>query len=116
MFYRIEKPTTPHENYAFFAFFKTAQNSSISTQTLEIIPVGLKPTLNDTTSDAYFSLDAAIFASNYTSIRVRYELGQTGTYQVDFGLTAKIYAKTLLGYLPVEEMEISVGEVLHYGP
>ena len=116
MLYRIEKPTSPHMNYAFFCFFKTAQNSSLLTQTLDILPVGIKPTSNDTGSHVHISLDEILFDANYTIVRVRYDFGEIGTYDVDFGLMLKIYSKTVLGHLPIDEIRISVGEILHYGP
>jgi len=116
MFYRIEKPTSLHSNYVFIWFVKVAQNSSFLVQTLDIVPSGLEYTLNGTDSSLYASLDAILYATNYTGVRIRYDLVELGTYDAIFDLTCRVYAKTLVGYLPIGKIAISVGETLHYSP
>ena len=115
MFYRIEKPTSLHLNYAFMSFYKVVQNNGFWIQTLDIRPIGLEYKSNDTESHLYASLDSVLYANNCTGVRIRYDLGEIGTYKVDFDLICKVYAKTLLGYLSIDEITISVGETLRFG-
>jgi hypothetical protein len=111
----IKKPTSSL-NYAYIHLFKIKQNSSFLVQSLEIIPVALRATANNSNSYFHAWLDEVIQEDNYTFVRISYDFGKIGTYNVDFALVVKIYEKTLLGYLPLEEVKIPIQESLYYGP
>jgi hypothetical protein len=111
----IKKPT-PSLNYAHVYLFKTEQNNSFLVQSLEIIPVALRATANNSNSHFHAWLDEVFQEDNYTEVIITYDFGEIGTYDVDFGLVVKIYEKTLLGYLPLEEVKIPIEESLYYGP
>ena len=111
----INKPT-PSVNHARIYLFKIEQNSSFLVQSLEVIPVALRATANNPNSQFHAWLDEVFQEDNYTEVIIEYDFGETGTYNVDFGLVVKIYEQTLLGYLPLEEVKISIEELLYYGP
>lgn len=113
--WRIKKPT-PSLNYAHIYLFKIEQNSSFLVQSLEIIPVALRATANNSNSYFHAWLDEVFQDDNYTEVIITYDFGEIGTYNVDFGLVVKIYEKTLLGYLPLEEAKIPIEQSLYYGP
>lgn len=113
--WRINKPT-PSVNYAYIHLSKIEQNSSFLVQSLEIIPVALRATANNSNSYFHAWLDEVVQEDNYTEAIIGYDFGKIGTYNVDFGLVVKIYEKTLLGYLPLEEIKIPIEESLYYGP
>ena len=111
----INRPT-PSVNHARIYLFKIEQNSSFLVQSLEIIPVALRATANNSNSHFHAWLDEVFQEDNYTEVIITYDFGEIGTYNVDFGLVVKIYEKTLLGYLPLEEVRIPIEESLYYGP
>jgi hypothetical protein len=111
----INKPTSS-VNYARIYLFKIEQNSSFLVQSLEIIPVALRATANNSNSHFHAWLDEVFQEDNYTEVIITYDFGEIGTYNVDFGLVVKIYEKTLLGYLPLEEVKVPIEESLYYGP
>jgi hypothetical protein len=61
-------------------------------------------------------LDEITYGSNYTAIRIDYELGEIGTYQINFDLQVRVYQRTLLGLIPKEDITIPIDATVYYGP
>lgn len=45
------------------------------------------------------NIDEMFYEINCTTVRITYDIGQIGTYEVDFGLRAKVYEETFFGSL-----------------
>lgn len=104
------------DNHAWIYLFKTGQNSSLWVHTLDIQPVTFKPTCNNSISHFHLTLEEVSYHDNHIFVTIEYDFGEIGTYEVDFGLVVKIYQKTLLGYLALEEVKIPIQETIYYGP
>lgn len=111
----IKKPT-PSVNRVYVYLFKIRQNSSSLVQTLDIVPVAVRESCNDSGFFIAWWDEKAFYEDNFTVVTISYEFGKIGTYEVDFGLVVKIYQKTILGYLPSQEVKIPIQESLYYGP
>lgn len=74
----------------------------------------VKATSNNT---SYFwaHVDEIDWESNYTAIRINYELGEIGTYQINFDLHVRVYQRTLLGLIPKEDITIPINATVYYG-
>ena len=77
--------------------------------------LGVEATSNNT---SYFMahLDEIDYESNYTALRIDYELGEQGTYQINFELHLRVYERTLLGLIPKEDVTIPINATVYYGP
>lgn len=112
--WRIQRPNYSL-NFAYIYLFKIKQNKTLFIQNIDVKILGLKATSNNT-GNLYAKIDDIFYKSNYTIVRIRYDLGEIGTYQIDFGLLVKIYEETIFGFLPKEEIRIPIKVTVYYGP
>jgi len=118
------KKPTPSINAFYIYIFKVNSSGSLLVQDLEIIPLlehrllKLQTTSNgmDREGAVVALLDGVGYEGNYTGIRIRYDIGYVGVYDVTFNLSTKVYAKTLVGYLPIEDTTISINVTMTYEP
>ena len=108
----VRRPA-PQNGYVFI--FKTKENGSFSVLNTDFVVLGLDATSNNT---SYFMahMDEIIYESNYTAIRIVYELGEQGTYQINFELHLRIYERTLVGLIPKEDVTFLISATVYYGP
>lgn len=112
--WRITQPT-PSANFAYVYLFKTEQNISLFVQSTDLIILRLASS-NTTDSNFHAEINEVIPQTNYIVIKIEYEFGKKGTYHVNLSLHVKVYEKTLLGYLPKEEIQIPIEATVNYGP
>lgn len=112
--WKIKRPTSSI-NFAYIYLFKIKQNKTLLIQNVDVTILGLKATSNGT-GNLYANIDDTFYKSNYTIVRIRYDLGEIGMYQIDFGLLVKIYEETIFGFLPKEETRIPIKVTVYYGP
>jgi hypothetical protein len=62
------------------------------------------------------NIDEIFYEINCATVRITYDIGQIGTYEVDFGLRAKVYEETFLGLLQREEIRIPLNTTMYCGP
>ncbi|UCE95128.1 MAG: hypothetical protein JSV51_05140 [Candidatus Bathyarchaeota archaeon] len=110
-----DKPK-PSTNLAYIYLFKTEQNSSLLVQSTDVVVLGIEPMSNSSVSDFSAYISNIFYESEYILVGISYEFGSIGTYEIDFGLRVKVYDKTLLGFLPKEEIRISTKITYYYGP
>ena len=108
----VRRPA-PQNGYVFI--FKTEQNGSYFVLSTDFVVSGLEATSNNTSSFSAH-IDKIDYESNYTAIRIDYELWEQGTYQINFVLYLKIYERTLLGLIPKEDIAIPIDATVYYGP
>jgi len=113
--YRVTKPTSS-ANFVYVYLFKIDQNGGLFVQSTDIAICGLEPSSNTTGSNFHANINEIISETNCIIIKIVYEFGEVGTYHVDFGLRFKVYDKTLLGYLPKEEVRVPIKITIYYGP
>ncbi|MEM1540195.1 MAG: hypothetical protein QXJ07_02285 [Candidatus Bathyarchaeia archaeon] len=113
--WRIKKPTSSI-NFAYVYLFKIEQKGSPFVLSTDIAIIRIEPSSNSTSSKFYASIDEIIPEAKCLIIVIKYDFGEIGTYQIDFGLHVKIYEKTFLGYLPKEDVKIPIQAILYYGP
>lgn len=106
----IVRRPAPHCGYV--DIFKTEQNGSYFVLGTDFLVLGLEATSNK--SDFWAHMDEIGYESNYTGIRIDYELGEIGTYQINFELHVGVYERTLLGLIPKEEATIPMNVTIHY--
>jgi len=113
--WRIPRPTL-NENLAEFFIFKTGQNSSLGVLRTDLEVPRPSPTSNSTAG--YFVPSSAEISNegNYTVIVIPFDVGQIGTYEVDFDIHVRVYQETLLGLVAKEEIELPTNVTLYYGP
>ena len=109
---------TPSMNVFYIYFFKINRSGSLLVQDLEITHQRIK-----TTSQGIYHTNAVsamkeevFYESDYTIIRVPYDIGKVDTYNVTFSLFMKVYAKTLVGYLPIQDAKIPINVTMIYRP
>ena len=105
----------PAPQNGYVSIFKTEQNGSYFVLNTDFAVLGVEATSNNT---SYFSahMDEIDYESNYTAIRIDYELGEQGTYQINFDLLVRVYERTLLGLIPKEDIVIPINATVYYGP
>jgi hypothetical protein len=108
----VRKPA-PQNGYV--SIFKTEQNGSYFVLNTDFAVLGLEATSNNTSSFS-MTIYEIIYESNYTAIRIDYELGEQGTYQINFELHLRVYERTLLGLIPKEDIAIPINATVYYGP
>jgi hypothetical protein len=108
----VRRPA-PQNGYVFI--FKTEQNGSYFVLNTDFAVLGVKATSNNTSS-FYAYMDEIDYESNHTGIRINYELGEQGTYQINFELHLRVYERTLLGLMPKEDVTIPIDATVYYGP
>jgi hypothetical protein len=105
----------PAPQNGYVTIFKTEQNGSYFVLNTDFAVLGVKATSNNTSSfHAY--MDEIDYESNYTAIRIDYELGEQGTYQINFELHLRVYERTLVGLIPKEDITIPINATVYYGP
>jgi len=77
--------------------------------------LGLEAASNHTSSFSAH-MDEIDYESNHTAIRIDYELGEIGTYQINFELHVRVYERTLIGLIPKEDIAIPINATIYYGP
>jgi len=108
----VRRPA-PQNGYVYI--FKTEQNGSYFVLSTDFVVLGLEATSNNTSSFSAH-MDEIIYESNYTAIRIDYELGEQGTYQINFELHLRVYERIPLGLIPKEDIEIPINATVYYGP
>ena len=105
----------PAPQNGYVDIFKTEQNGSYFVLGTDLLILDLKASSNNT---IYFwaHMDVIDYESNYTAIRINYELGEMGTYQINFDLHVRVYQRTLLGLIPTEDITIPINATVYYGP
>lgn len=105
----------PAPQNGYVSIFKTGQNGSYFVLNTDFVILGLEATSNNTSSFSAH-MDEIDYESNYTAIRIDYELGEIGTYQINFELHLRIYERTLIGLIPKEDVTIPINATVYYGP
>jgi hypothetical protein len=95
--------------------YKTEQNGSYFVLGTDFVVLGLEAASNNTSSFSAH-MDEIDYESNYTGISIDYELGEIGTYEINFELHVRVYERTLLGLIPVEDIAIQISAIVYYGP
>jgi hypothetical protein len=105
----------PAPQFGYVDIFKIEQNGSYFVLGTDISVLGLEATSNHT-SNFWARMDEIDYESNYTDIRIDYEFGEIGTYQINFELHVRVYERTLLGLVPKEDVSIRMNATIYYGP
>jgi hypothetical protein len=105
----------PAPQNGYVSVFKTEENGSYFVLNTDFVILGLEATSNNTSSFSAH-MDEIDYESNYTAIRIDYELGEIGTYQINFELHLRIYERTLIGLIPKEDVTIPINATVYYGP
>lgn len=105
----------PTPQFGYVDIFKIEQNGSYFVLGTDISVLGLEATSNHT-SNFWARMDEIDYESNYTDIRIDYEFGEIGTYQINFELHVRVYERTLLGLVPKEDVSIRMNATIYYGP
>jgi hypothetical protein len=109
----IVRRPAPHWGYV--EIFKTEQSGSNFVLGTDLLILGLEAASNNTSSFSAH-VDEIDYESNYTIISIDYELGEIGTYQINFELHVGVYERTLLGLIPKEDIAIPISATVYYGP
>jgi hypothetical protein len=107
---------TPSANFAYVYLFKIEQKGSFLVQSTDVAILGVEPLSNTTGGNFHANINEVIAKVSCIIIKIVYEFGKVGIYHVDFGLRVKVYDKTLLGYLPKEEINVPIEATIYYGP
>lgn len=112
------KRPTPSMNLFYIYFFKINGSGSLLVQNLEITPQRIKTASQGIyhANAVYAMKEEVFYESGYTMVRVPYDIGYIDTYNVTFSLFMKVYAKTLVGYLPIEDSKIPINVTMIYRP
>ena len=102
-------------NDGFISIFKVEENNSLLTLGTDVAIVGLDVKSNHT-GWFFADLDAVLYESNRTDMRIWYYFGEIGTYQIDFGLVVQVYEETFLATLPKGQVRIPLQTTISYGP
>jgi hypothetical protein len=96
--------------------FKIQENKSFFTQSVDLVGVkyDVKSTPLGIESLNWFVF--GLFGSNYTLAYGNYIVTSSGTYNVDFGFTFRVYEKTLIGILPMDETTIHFNATMSFSP
>lgn len=115
--WHFRKPT-PSLNSFYIYLFKVNKSGSFLTQDLEVMLQEIRTTSRGVyhANAVIASLDQVFYQSNYTVARIQYDIGYVDTYNVNFSLLVKVYAKTLVGYLPIEDIRIPINVTMIYRP
>ena len=105
----------PAPQNGYVSIFKTEENGSYFVLNTDFVILDLEATSNNTSSFSAH-MDEIDYESNYTAIRIDYELGEQGTYQINFELHLRIYERTLVGLIPREDVTIPINATVYYGP
>ncbi|MGD0028244.1 MAG: hypothetical protein ABSC91_04810 [Candidatus Bathyarchaeia archaeon] len=92
--------------------FKTQENKSFFTQSVDLVGVkfDVKSTPLGIESLNTFGFD--LYGSNCTLAYGQYIMTASGNYHVDFRFTFKVYEKTLIGILAVDETTIHFNQTM----
>ena len=101
-------------NDGFISIFKVEQNNSLLTLGTDVTIVGLDVKSNHT-GWFFADLNAVLYESNRTDMRIGYYFGEIGTYQIDFGLVVQVYEETFLATLPKGQVRIPLQTTISYG-
>jgi len=105
----------PAPQFGYVYIFKIEQNGSFLVSYKDLLILGLEVTSN-ITDNFLAHLDEIYYASNHTEIRIDYNFGEIGTYQISLGLHVRVYERTLLGLIPQEKVTIPMNATIYYGP
>lgn len=105
----------PAPQFGYVDIFKIEQNGSYFILGTDFLVLGLEATSNHTSS-FLAHVDEINYESNHTDIRIDYELGEIGTYQINFDLHVRVYERTILGLIPKEDITIPINATVYYGP
>lgn len=105
----------PAPQWGYVDIFKTEQNGSYFVLNTDFVVLDVEATSNNTSSFSAH-MDEIDYESNYTAISIDYELGEIGTYQINFTLHVRVYERTLLGLIPKEDVTIPINATVYYGP
>ena len=105
----------PAPQYGYVDIFKTEQNGSYFVLGTDLLVLGLEAASNHTSSFSAH-MDEIDYESNHTAIRIDYELGEIGTYQINFELHVRVYERTLIGLIPKEDIAIPINATVYFGP
>ena len=103
------------DKIAFWQIFKIQQNKSLLTQSVDLVISGLDPASNGTDGSFMANIDETFYKGDYTVVKISYDIGQIGAYDVDFGLRVKVYEETFLGLLSREEIRVPINATIYYG-
>jgi len=112
---QYQKPE-PSLNFAYVYIFKIEQNVSFLTRSVDLLVSGLDLKSNGTAGFFMASVDETFYEGNFTVVRIWYDIGQIGVYEVDFGLRVRVYEDTFLGLLPRGDVRVPINATLYYGP
>jgi len=95
---------------AYFHIFKVDKTGGVLVQDLEIVPMGadLEVTSQYRTEGSGHQREVTYnIPPNFTVVFLDYDMNLLPrTYYFQFSLTLKVYANTLLGYIPIEEAKL----------
>ncbi len=112
--WRIDE-VSPSVNYGWVYMFKIEQNKSPWVIDKGWSPFKLETESNNTVM-FWAELDAVLYEANRTTLRIEYDFGKIGTYEINLTLVSKIYERTIVGLLPKEDVRIPISVTLYYGP
>jgi len=94
--------------------FKVAREGNLFVYNLETVPINLKTKVNNVPyTGVYALLDEVFYGKNFTLALIEYDVGFLGTFNVTFNLFVRTYARTLIGYLPIEETMIVINATFY---
>jgi len=105
----------PIPRFGYIYIFKVEQNGSLLVLQKDLHILELTSTSNNT-GNFVATVDEISYAGNYTSIRIDYDFGEIGTYQVSLSLRVNVYERTLVGLIPKEEVTIPINALINYRP
>ena len=113
--YRKPQPST---NSFYIHLFKTNSSGNLFVQDLEIVISGIETTSKGVYHEnlVMASLKNVFYEANSIIIVIFYDIGAIDTYEVNLSLVSKVYAKTLLGYLPVADTQTPIHVTMDYRP
>lgn len=115
--WHFRKPTPSLNSFCIY-LFKVNRSGSLLVQDLEVEPWKIQTTsqgiYHENAVDA--SLDEVVYQSKRTIVRITYDIGYIDTYDVNLSLSVKVYAKTLVGYLPIGDTKIPTNVTMIYRP
>ncbi len=108
----------PSKNSFYIHLFKTNSSGSLFVQDLEIIIDGIETTSKGVyhENSVMTSLNDVFYEANSIIIIVSYNIGAIDTYEVNLSLVSKVYAKTLLGYIPLADTQTPIRVTMDYRP
>jgi len=116
--WEFRKPSSSDSGMLYLYLFKVGSNGTLLVQDIEAAPLELRTTSKGVYHENYVdaSLAKVVYEQNRTIVIIRYYIGAPDTYDVNFTLLMKIYARTLLGYLPVEDANVPINITMDYRP